>query len=722
MRSVPLWLLLTLPFGCEPSPADTPVVPTEPSVAPQPTSEDWGDDDITCSVTADCLHGEACDSGVCQVERCTETYTSVAPLGHRFVFLSDREFAVADTHDRGGRYFLDGYAPEAWGAYSDDTWEAADRRIEDVASGDFLGAAVEAYAVVRRRSHDISVIAMGGHASVTLDAGFAPIALDAGDVDADGLEELVAASADELVVCHADEGRCDILEVPGEILDVAVGDVDGDVRREVVLLLADGDERSLYIHNLDHEETVQVPFTSLLLDLEAEAVRLTTGDIDGDQVAEIIVLADGGLFGAADDELAIYEVSSTWDDADIEHVWTSDAEYGRLMDLVAGDMDADGVDEVIAVHSASEAVVYRLDGVVLSEVYNEPLDATADPDRIAMADHDADSVRAVLTPGEPETVAGAILPTTVLVLPPYWADHSGEDHFQAHNGFGESTSVSEEFSDSVSLGLNVDWGSTRDVFGLFSLEMNKKLEHHIDETRSNTDYMTIGSRWHVVSDPRLFGDHTGGVVMSWGCFHGYTYAIEDPGDVLGSDGSPVVLAVPVDGGTAMWSTPRYNALASALGDLPIITIPYTTGAADSYPSTPRDLDGRALDDDQIVFPDLDWYEVSDVGFVEWEASVGREEANETTTTTSFGRSARIKVGGFQLGVGMTEGSGDGYRLSLGEGATFYGGIPPVVDDPATQADEYSDNRYRMSPLVYLSSWTDDQGNEAAYYVSSFIVR
>ena len=52
---------------------------------------------------------------------------------------------------------------------------------------------------------------------------------------------------------------------------------------------------------------------------------------------------------------------------------------------------------------------------------------------------------------------------------------------------------------------------------------------------------------------------------------------------------------------------------------------------------------------------------------------------------------------------------------------FNGGIPPFVDDPSTEADEYVENFFRVAPITYMQDYTDSAGNEAAFYVSTFIV-
>jgi hypothetical protein len=72
-------------------------------------------------------------------------------------------------------------------------------------------------------------------------------------------------------------------------------------------------------------------------------------------------------------------------------------------------------------------------------------------------------------------------------------------------------------------------------------------------------------------------------------------------------------------------------------------------------------------------------------------------------------------------MSTSAGWGKGYSLTLGETATFYGAIPPFRDDPETAVDEYTDNFYRVAPVVYMQDYTDSNGNTSAFYVQTYAV-
>lgn len=77
-------------------------------------------------------------------------------------------------------------------------------------------------------------------------------------------------------------------------------------------------------------------------------------------------------------------------------------------------------------------------------------------------------------------------------------------------------------------------------------------------------------------------------------------------------------------------------MAEASGDLPIIDVPVEIGNVNSYPTTPRGLDGLPIADDDMVFRDLPSYQVSDVGYVEYSLSAGTSETNSISQTTTVG--------------------------------------------------------------------------------------
>jgi hypothetical protein len=181
------------------------------------------------------------------------------------------------------------------------------------------------------------------------------------------------------------------------------------------------------------------------------------------------------------------------------------------------------------------------------------------------------------------------------------------------------------------------------------------------------------------------------------------------------------MTVPVDGAVSLWSTTRYNAMAEAVGNLPIIDLTYTVGDPSSYPTEVVSWDGRILDDEELLFNADQWYTVSDVGAISWRRSVSERETEGWRMNQDMGLSASVTAAGITVGGGVSVGWGTGYSLQVGTGAFFSGSLPALPDDPDTPEDEWSQHRYSINPYVYLHTYETENGGEAYYYVQHFIV-
>ena len=188
------------------------------------------------------------------------------------------------------------------------------------------------------------------------------------------------------------------------------------------------------------------------------------------------------------------------------------------------------------------------------------------------------------------------------------------------------------------------------------------------------------------------------------------------------DSETFVLTVPVGGATSIWSLSRYNALADAIGDLPILEIPYAVGTVEDYPETPERLDGSEIPEEDMVFDEVKWYLAPDVGGVSYRASIGEEEFQRESWNTSMGAGADIKVAGVKVGMGVEYGWGQGYSLGVGSGAFFSGSVKAVPDNPNTPEDEYEMYAFRFAPVVYRHWYENPAGEESALYVMTYAAK
>jgi len=211
------------------------------------------------------------------------------------------------------------------------------------------------------------------------------------------------------------------------------------------------------------------------------------------------------------------------------------------------------------------------------------------------------------------------------------------------------------------------------------------------------------------------------VVLSCGCFHSYTYEIEDPRGQAGGDGKQFVVLLPVGGQTTLWHSKRYNAMAKEVGDLPLVVVPHRVGDPHSYPTMPETAEGMPLAADDLVFSQPSTERVSDVGDIGWTLNRTDEETNELATETTLDLAGCVSGGGLMLGGSAGAGLGQGYSVSVGSYAEFLGGVPPIPDDPATPEDEYTTYAYSFTPVVYRQHYQDWSGHDAAYYVLNYSV-
>lgn len=689
-----------------------------------PGAEIWGEADVSCVSQEDCLEGEVCSDNICQPEKCAGALLKTdPPIGDALTFYEDGDLAFADPTMSEGAYWIDGYKLSSTASYAY-SWEVSNTPITDLTGGNFLGTRPDGLAAISEDSTYLVVTTNG--TPKTVDLGFIPVAVDAGDLDGDGLDEAVAVRADGyFAICDIDRAKCSYRQLGGslEALDIAVGDLDDDgIGEPTFLVLVDG-QRHLYSYNLDAEDTGQVleSWGAYPDGKDDNPVRIDSGDLDGDGVAEIVGIWDGGCFELCSDSLRVWRPTISE---------TGNGTYTRLAevemtgdkvthDLAVSDTDRDDEAEVWVLFDDGEYQRMNWYSGTLDEAYRSVHAFGTEPIRIGIADHDGDSPRAKLSNNVQECT-GATVPVMLLTFPPYDKDHSENG---SRTSYGENSSVSEGFEDTLSMGMSVDVGVSAELWGAFGVSMSTKVSRRVSQNYGETYRVSTGSRYGLRADPAVHGSRYGGVVLSWGCFDGYTYDLDDPKGYLGDrvDGEQLVLTVPTGGGVSLWSTPRYNALAKALGTLPVIDIPYDVGVVDSYPSSPQTLEGEPLTNSDLLFPNPPTSNVSDVGWVDWRQDISTSQSNGTRTSVDLGLSMGVKVGGVSVGGGVSHGWGRGYRLTVGESARFGGALPPMPDHPDTPEDEFAEYAYGVTPYVYTQTYTDAQGNEGAYYVQTYSV-
>jgi hypothetical protein len=665
--------------------------------------------DVTCEADDDCIQGEACIEGICQMPRCKDgPYLSDAPMKAGLRLFEDKELLVADPVASDGSYFVDGYAPEEGGIEYPGSWTVATSRIVDLAGGDFFGEAVELFVFATEGSTSIEV--GGVDPPISIDVGFQPIALAAGDTNRDRIDEVVALGQfGNVALCDVKEGSCTSFIIQnGDGVDVTMGDVDGDGYEEVILLLQQGGTELIFVWQANGVGD----------DFYAEAghsiERIDAGDIDGDGIAEIVGFAGGGWL--SDAKLHTYSAIGQ-----VSHVQEQVIE-DDARDLVLADIDMDDQDEVILLRDGRVIELFdaQKGSLALQPIMTHVLQVSADPDRIDASDFDGDAPRTRLMNDEAALLSGPITPTVVAYFPPYDAERSSGT---SSLFLGNTDIQSESFSDTVALRAGIDIGVSASLFDLFKVSLGTRVSSEISETMTNATTYNIGTRMITNPDPEMAGYDYGIVMISCACYHAYYYELQDPNDRLGAsiDREQFVLVLPVGGTTTVWSSRRYNEMAKRVGGLPTVEVPYHIGDPSSYPSGPQKADGSPIPAEDFVFPEVPSLLVSDVTNVGFWLSAGESETNEVATSTSVDIYGELGLGGFKFGATAGIGWGHSHAVTVGEEAIFAGFVPPIFNNPMTPEDEYLEYAFAFSPYVYREHYETADGEDAAYYVLSFAV-
>jgi hypothetical protein len=389
------------------------------------------------------------------------------------------------------------------------------------------------------------------------------------------------------------------------------------------------------------------------------------------------------------------------------------------LDLTVTDTDDNQVDEVVVLRDDRKVdVLYQVSPGQLGSGHTSSMSASSEPTRITTLDFDGDSPAGVLVEG-PVLVPGEVVPTMVLYMPPYYRRRSGGVPWI---WVGDSESTGQGVSDTVSLSVGVTLGYEGGFPEIFEAALSASVGREITLTNSTATTLGVGDQFNLEADPDLYGEDYAAVVLSCGCFHSYTYQLEDPKGESGGDGKRYVVLVPVGGQTTLWHSKRYNAMVEATGGkLPMVIVNHKVGDPHSYPSMAETAEGQPIGADDLLFTQPSTDRVSDVGDIGWNLNRQEEVTNEAATETTLGIEGSVTVGGFSLGGNFGAGSGQGYAVTVGSYAEILGGVPPIPDDPATPEDEYSTYAYSFTPLVYRQRYTDASGNDAAYYVLNYSV-
>jgi len=651
-----------------------------------PGTKAWGETDLSCGDDDDCAPGEGCYEGTCQPRHCIMAdVSSLPPLGPVHGFVDDLEIAAVDGD------VLRFFAPDGDQLSGDGSLAASG--VVDLISGRAGPTGESAVGVVTKSA--VTWHTSSG-AIFAVDLPATPAMATSGDLDGDGSDDVVAVTAGgRVIACTTVDGECGVLaELGKSATAVAVGWVAGV--ETVVVATSDSQ-----LHAIGIDGSVQVR------ELDDSADVLVVADLDGDATDEIVALHRSWLLWS-DDRLSVYH----WGDELVEQAYAK--VDGDSPDVAAGDIDGDGRRELLVLTQAGAVRSFHFSGLSLQALPSRSLGVAGS--HLALYDRDDDSARVELE-DEPTLVTGNPVPIVVAEFPPYHRDFSvGDPELTIGRYEGEGHSSSS----SVSMNIGVEVGVSVGGEGLLSGGLSVSLDRKLSRGTSRGHYYNIGQYLDIPAQPELYGDAYGAVLLGVGCYHSYRYRVVDPRGLAGSlEDQELVVLVPVGGNTSLWSTPRYNELAKARGDLPTIDIAARLGNLASYPNEPRSLDGELIPEADRVFPDVPGYLVSDVADISWNLIYDTEQSTKESSSISLTGKVTVGVGGFSVGGSATVGLGNSSTISIDQTTSFRGSVPPMPDDPTTPEDEYATYAYSFMPTVYRHHYTTPSGESAAFYALSF---
>ena len=174
-------------------------------------------------------------------------------------------------------------------------------------------------------------------------------------------------------------------------VDVAAGDIDGDGMDELIVGQYMFGQARVKVYRVNDEKTVLWEFLAFD-DRFKGGVRVAAGDVDGDGADEVITGAGGG----GGPHVKAFEM----DGREIVNFYAFHADYKGGVDVAAGDVNADGRDEIIAAQNSfgqARVKVYQADrGQVIGEflAYNTDFEGGAN---VAVADIDNDYEDEIIT-------------------------------------------------------------------------------------------------------------------------------------------------------------------------------------------------------------------------------------------------------------------------------------------------------------------------------------
>ena len=653
----------------------------------------------SCKADADCALGEGCISGLCGLPRCSATTPNAnAPLGKMYTLAPALQVLLANGTDATVASF-DG-APLA---ATDATFTPV-AAPSAIAAGRFTATAKAGLAFAQSGMNGVTVLASTADTTGTaITLAFAPVALAARDFDGDGVDEIVALGpAGDVAMCTAATSTCVTASLGGTGVDIAAGDALHDgVVRAVAFTKGPNGKPTLTVWSPtvagSTPETAIIP-TSL--------AHLAMGDLDGDGHDEVVGLEDRGYLGTLDDALHLYTVTaSAITDASMVYV-ASDS-----VDLAVGTFDGTRTAQVTLLRSGSVVDEYTGSSfAVLAATSSSPLASPAHASELAIADVRGLSAMGTLT-GTPTLTQGKPTPIFAAFYPPFsTTDSSGVSDVILTSTTTDTTQTTQTLS--MSSTTTVGFQAGIPILAMTSISAAVAVT--LQAASTTVDTLSLAETFTLTASSASDRDDAA-VLVAGTCFQAYEYKVSDPQGRLGAgaDGSAMAVLQPVGVQRSVWSLTRYNAVAAAVGHLPVLPTSYRLGQPETYPSTVATFAGQPIAADDQVFPQLDAYEATSSARLNLHLTLADSSAN-----TKAGTAALTLSGSGSL-FGPT--ASENLNFSYNESSTLTLGAQTDIQMDVPQLNAGDTNGYSFTPYLYKEHYAPSGGSDASLYVLDFSV-
>ncbi|WP_145201627.1 FG-GAP repeat domain-containing protein [Planctomycetes bacterium Poly30] len=473
--------------------------------------------------------------------------------------------------------------------------------------------------------------------------------LTAGDYDGNGVEELAVVS---MVANPSGGGRRLTMGIRGVFLNGA------------------GQLETVSLHSSDRgQHSLGGAFE---LHRSWDAVTRSDGPGSLDTIVTVAVLGSGAF---RPDTHRWNSATASWSTTPSGNVFFAS---GPLrIKLEAGDVDADGADEVVvgsqfAIGGEGILRARILDwsqGAVSTTELPEriSLNQRVYPPSLAVGDFDGDGLIIRSTGIEQITLADPI-PLVLLTAPPTRGGID-QDYDSCETSYQNSTSQEVSLGVTTSAAFSFYTGVTTGPLSDFaSAEVKQTLEQVLTKNDVSTSSTTV------------FRTNTAGhaedvMVFQGTLFHGYEYEVvsaSDPDDV----GKRMVLSIPVGTREYQWSADLYNQVVGPALAIPTDLRPHTVGDPASYRSL-VELDAHRQ-------PFVGWRDHSVVtvpqsGSTRLGFALTERQTTEEERSLSIGIDADFSVGFASFGSSASVTGGSMYSVSVEETAEYSGTLGAIGD-------------------------------------------